>query len=112
MIRERTLGGDTIETATSYNNLACCYAALDRAVEAVAFMELSAELLRELAGEEHPRTLTVRRNLEKVRSSPKKLLLQVPNLFSLPVKDQLLIKKGKKKGKKKGEATSSGKKKD
>lgn len=57
---------DTVDTATSYNNLACALAALDRPLEAqiralliqfsvrqaAAFTELAVEILREMAGED------------------------------------------------------------
>eukprot|EP00434_Breviolum_minutum_P045010 symbB.v1.2.040269.t1/scaffold7113.1/size13259/2 len=85
-IREKALGGDTIDTATAYNNLACCLAALDRPVEAAAYSELSVEILKELAGEDHPRTHTAMRNLGKVRTAPKKIAMEAPCLYSLPLR--------------------------
>lgn len=113
-IRERSLGGDTIDTATSYNNLACCLAALDRVVEAGAFMELAVEILKELAGEDHRRTQTAMRNLGKVRTAPKKITMEAPYLYSLPVhdftRDLRRTKKKKKKGRSKsGSSTQSSK---
>lgn len=108
-IRERILGGDTVDTATSYNNLACCLAALDRPLEALAFVELASEILKELAGEDHPRTQTTLRNLEKARTAPKHITIEMPHLFSFPTKPVILGRKGrrKKKGKSKGGSKSS-----
>eukprot|EP00931_Biecheleriopsis_adriatica_P072938 TRINITY_DN47319_c0_g1_i1.p1 TRINITY_DN47319_c0_g1~~TRINITY_DN47319_c0_g1_i1.p1 ORF type:complete len:951 (-),score=156.43 TRINITY_DN47319_c0_g1_i1:43-2895(-) len=110
-IRERMIGEDTIDTATVYNNLACCLAALDRTLEAAAFVELAAEILKELAGEDHPRTQTALRNLEKARNKPKHIAIEVPHLYSLPVKDHRLMYKGrrrkKKKSKSKGKSSGS-----
>lgn len=108
-IRERILGGDTIDTATSYNNLACCFSALDRPLEALAFVELAHEILKELAGEDHPRTQTAMRNLEKARTAPKHITTETPHLFSFPTRPVLLGKGGrkKKKGKSKGGSKSS-----
>jgi tetratricopeptide (TPR) repeat protein len=40
-IREERLGGDTVDTATVYNNLGCCYQMLERNQEALAFLELA-----------------------------------------------------------------------
>lgn len=106
-IREKALGGDTIDTATAYNNLACCLAALDRPVEAVAFTELSVEILKELAGEDHPRTHTAMRNLGKVRTAPKKIAMEAPYLYSLPLRDfTRALRSGRKKKKKKGRSKS------
>lgn len=111
-IRERTLGGDTVETATSYNNLACCFVALDRPVEALAYLELADEILRAVAGEDHPRSQTASRNLEKVRSMQKHWHCQVPHLFSFLVKDSRFkgkIRKKKKGGKGSSAGSTSGK---
>ena len=36
-IREATLGGDTVDTATVYNNLGCCMFMLERSEEAKAY---------------------------------------------------------------------------
>ena len=60
---------DTIDTATCYNNLACCFCGLQRPIEALAFMELAVEILKALAGEDHPRTVTAIRNLAKAMAS-------------------------------------------
>jgi len=108
-IREKALGGDTIDTATSYNNLACCLAALDRHTEAAAFTELAVEILKELAGEDHPRTLTASRNLAKVRTAPKKMSLEAPHLFSLPLHDFTAALRGRRKKKKKKSRSGSSK---
>ena len=40
-IREETLGGDTVDTATVYNNLGCCMFMLERNQESKAYFELS-----------------------------------------------------------------------
>jgi len=85
-IREATVGEDTVEAATAYNNVACCFAALQRPLEAAAYLELAAELLRVLAGDEHPRTQTVLRNLHQARVTRKDLHMDPPPLFSYRVK--------------------------
>eukprot|EP00933_Yihiella_yeosuensis_P053557 TRINITY_DN5180_c0_g1_i1.p1 TRINITY_DN5180_c0_g1~~TRINITY_DN5180_c0_g1_i1.p1 ORF type:complete len:978 (+),score=184.78 TRINITY_DN5180_c0_g1_i1:113-3046(+) len=107
VIREKSLGGDTVDTATSYNNLACCFAALERPSEALAFTELAAEILKELAGEDHPRSQAAMRNLAKARTAPKNLTPEVPNLYSLAVRDHIKALKGGKGGKKKKKGGSS-----
>eukprot|EP00927_Polykrikos_kofoidii_P067931 TRINITY_DN6335_c0_g1_i1.p1 TRINITY_DN6335_c0_g1~~TRINITY_DN6335_c0_g1_i1.p1 ORF type:complete len:1042 (-),score=149.05 TRINITY_DN6335_c0_g1_i1:44-3169(-) len=99
-IREKSIGGDTMEAAATYNNLACCFQALNRGLEALAFFELSAEIHNSLAGDTHPRTQVVTRNLTKMRSLPKGVHCEVPNLFSYPVQDHYRGAVGHKKGKK------------
>jgi len=106
-IRERTLGGDTVETATSYNNLACCLFALCRPLEALAYLELAEELLRVLAGEEHPRTQTALRNLEQARSAHKHIRCEVPHLFSYYVK-AMRVRGGRRKKKKSKKGSGNG----
>merc|ERR1712008_608912 len=78
--------GDTVEAATAYNNVACCLAALERPFEAAAYLELAAELMRVLAGEEHPRTQTVTRNLHQARLMRKNVHMDPPILFSFRVR--------------------------
>lgn len=106
-IREKTIGEDTVETATTYNNLACCMAGLGRTMESFALIQLAAELLKILLGEDHPRTQTARRNLEKSRTFDKHLQCEIPNLYGIPVEDKFKLgRKGKKK-KKRGKSGSS-----
>lgn len=57
-IREKTLGGDTVDTATIYNNLGCCMFMLERNEEAKAYFELSNAILECELGPNHERTLT------------------------------------------------------
>jgi tetratricopeptide (TPR) repeat protein len=61
-IREATLGGDTVDTATVYNNLGCCMFMLERNEEAKAYFELANAILDCELGPQHERTLTSKRN--------------------------------------------------
>eukprot|EP00929_Paragymnodinium_shiwhaense_P026851 TRINITY_DN15875_c1_g1_i1.p1 TRINITY_DN15875_c1_g1~~TRINITY_DN15875_c1_g1_i1.p1 ORF type:complete len:997 (-),score=228.43 TRINITY_DN15875_c1_g1_i1:403-3393(-) len=108
-IREKTIGGDTIETATTYNNLACCLHALGRLVEANILLQLASEILTALAGDTHPRTQAVMRNLSKSKGSPQNIHCEVPNLFAYPLMEpkKWELKKTKKKAKKKGSKSRS-----
>lgn len=58
-IREERLGGDTVDTATVYNNLGCCMYMLERNQEAKAYFELAEAILECELGPNHERTLTV-----------------------------------------------------
>lgn len=65
-IREQTIGGDTVDTATIYNNLGCCMFMLERNLEAKAYFELANAILDCELGPQHERTLTSHRNIQKI----------------------------------------------
>merc|ERR1712113_1024876 len=90
-----------------YNNLACCLSHLDRPLEALAYLELAAEIMRVLAGEDHPRTQVALRNLEKARTAKMHLNVEIPHLFSYPVKDRNTTRKGSRRRKRKKHGGSS-----
>lgn len=56
-IREFTLGGDTVDTASTYNNIGVAMIVLERNEEANAFFELAYVILDTLLGAAHERTL-------------------------------------------------------
>ena len=58
-IRELRLGGDTVDTASVYNNLGCCMYMLERNQESKAYFELSNAIMDAELGPQHERTLTV-----------------------------------------------------
>lgn len=96
LLRERRVGEDTIEAATTYNNLACCLVEIDRQWEAMAYLELAVAILQAVVGQEHPRTQTAQRNFEKVRAAPKGIICEEPHIFIIPVKDDLRVRKRRK----------------
>lgn len=100
-IRERCIGGDTIETATVYNNLGACMYHLSRFQEAFAYFELSEAIFLMMLGPQHARSLTVKQNINKVK---RQNLLATPEfkvLWSKQIKDPNPKPKKKGKGKKK-----------
>lgn len=98
-IRECTIGGDTVEAATSYNNIAVSLVAVDREREAVAYLKLSTALFRYFLGEQHPRTLTSERNLSKAQSGNMSTKLEIPHIYYIPHRDTVGITKKRKKKK-------------
>ena len=68
-IREQTLGGDTVDTATVYNNLGCCMFFLERNEEAKGYFDLANAILECELGPQHERTLTSLKNLQKIKKS-------------------------------------------
>lgn len=102
-IRERTIGGNSVEAATAYHNVAVAFMELSRNREATAYLTLASALFDLLLGDSHPRTLTCRRNLAKAKASKMNMRVEVPHLFYKSFQD-LYPEGGKKKkggGKKK-----------
>merc|ERR1712139_465125 len=105
-IRERTVGGNSVEAATAYHNVAVAFMELSRNREATAYLTLASALFDLLLGDSHPRTLTCRRNLAKAKASKMSMKVEVPHLFYKSFQD--LYAEGKKKkggGKKKKKGT-------
>lgn len=105
-IREMTMGGDTVDTATVYNNLGACMFMLERNEESKAYFQLSNAILDAELGPDHERTITAQRNIGRadrsvfeIRRPEYRPLWKTAVLLPLPKKK----KKGKKgkKGKKK-----------
>lgn len=101
-IRERTIGGDTVDTATIYNNCGVGMYSLNRQHESFAYLQLAEAILDMLLGPHHPRTLTTKQNIMKVRRSYELLPPDYQPLWSKEYVDLYAAKKTKKKGKKKG----------
>ena len=59
-IREECIGGNTVDTATTYNNLGCCMLALGRYQESNAYFMLGHAIFQMELGPTHERTMTVR----------------------------------------------------
>lgn len=103
-IREETLGGDTVDTATVYNNLGCCMFMLERNEEAKAYFELANAILECELGPQHERTLTSKRNILKVNRTVLGIVPEFRPLWTTALPHPApKAKKGKKKkgGKKK-----------
>ena len=100
-IREKTLGGDTVDTATVYNNLGCCMFMLERNEEAKAYFELANAILECELGPQHERTLTSARNIKKVNRTVLGIVPEYRPLWTTAL-DHPNPKAKKKKKKKKG----------
>eukprot|EP00743_Colponemidia_sp_Colp-15_P006304 GILK01006783.1.p1 GENE.GILK01006783.1~~GILK01006783.1.p1 ORF type:complete len:750 (-),score=105.49 GILK01006783.1:60-2240(-) len=109
-IREFTLGGSAVDTATVYHNLAVCMHGLDRIREACAFYQLSKEIFEIELGRQHPRFLTASRNIHSVKRRALQLQPEFKPLWKLQVKDKFPPVKAKKKGKKGKKGGKKGKK--
>jgi tetratricopeptide (TPR) repeat protein len=99
-IREERVGGDTVDTATVYNNIGACMFYLERNQEAKAFFELSNAIMEAELGPSHERTLTTARNILKSNKTVLDVKAEYRFLWSTYI--PTLGKKGKKGKKKKG----------
>ena len=79
--REERLGGDTVDTATVYNNLGCCMYMLERNQEAMAYFQLAAAILDSELGPNHERTLTANRNINKSKRTVLEIKPEFKNLW-------------------------------
>ena len=100
-IRERSLGGDTIDTATVYNNLGCCMFMLERNEESKAYFELANAILECELGPQHERTLTSARNIKKVNRTVLGIVPEFRPLWTTALDHPCPKGKKKKKGGKK-----------
>lgn len=69
LFREETYGNDNADTATAWNNEACCLYCLQKKGEARVRFERSWTTLSNTVGHRSPRAVTVWKNLEKARRS-------------------------------------------
>lgn len=102
-IREERLGGDTVDTATVYNNLGCCMYILERNQESKAYFELANAIMEAELGPNHERTLTTSRNQLKASKTKLDIVPQFRMLWTTAVPHPCPPKgKGGKKKKGKG----------
>eukprot|EP01017_Pseudomicrothorax_dubius_P003155 TRINITY_DN10386_c0_g1_i2.p1 TRINITY_DN10386_c0_g1~~TRINITY_DN10386_c0_g1_i2.p1 ORF type:complete len:572 (-),score=163.12 TRINITY_DN10386_c0_g1_i2:87-1802(-) len=66
-IREDLIGSDTVDTATVYNNIGCCFYCLDRHQESFSYLNLAVAIFQAELGQFHHRTLSAHRNLMKAK---------------------------------------------
>ena len=71
--RVKEYGEGSADTATSWNNQACCLFALNSRGEARAFFEKSWSQLCKTLGHRHPRSLATWKNLEKARRNQRSM---------------------------------------
>ena len=71
--RVKEYGESSADTATSWNNQACCLFALDVRGEARALLENSWSQLCKTLGHRHPRSLATWKNLEKARRNQRSM---------------------------------------
>jgi len=65
-IREETIGGETPDTASTYNNLGVVAYHMESYLPAKGFFSLAYEIYKKLLGLTHPRTMLIKSNLSKM----------------------------------------------
>ena len=96
LIRENTIGGDTIDTATVYNNLGVASYCLESYLPANGYFNLAYEIYKKSFGVNHPRTLLVKGNITKLNHLNYNKDIQFKSL-SLYITPPQLVKNPKKK---------------
>ena len=95
-IREETIGGETPDTASTYNNLGVVSYYLESYLPAKGFFKLAFEIYKKLLGLTHPRTLLIKSNLTKMNqlNFNKEIQFKTLSKYATPAQ---LIKNPKKK---------------
>ena len=65
-VREETIGGETPDTASVYNNLGVVSYYLESYLPAQGYFKLAYEIYKKMLGLTHPRTLLIKSNLTKI----------------------------------------------
>ena len=95
-IREETIGGETPDTASTYNNLGVVCYYLESYLPAKGFFKLAFEIYKKILGLTHPRTLLIKSNLTKMNqlNFNKEIQFKTLSKYATPAQ---LIKNPKKK---------------
>ena len=95
-IREETIGGETPDTAATYNNLGVVAYCMESYLPAKGFFKLAYEIYKALLGLTHPRTLLIKSNLSKMNqlNFNKEIEFKTLSKYATPAQ---LIKNPKKK---------------
>ena len=95
-IREETIGGETPDTASIYNNLGVVCYYLESYLPAQGFFKIAFEIYKKILGLTHPRTLLIKSNLTKMNhlNFNKEIEFKTLSKYATPAQ---LIKNPKKK---------------
>ena len=97
VIRENTIGGDTIDSATIYNNLGVVCYCMESLLPANGYFQLAYEIYKNLLGVSHPRTLLVKGNLSKLNQLSFNMKVEFKTLSLYPTPPQFMKNPKKKK---------------
>ena len=97
IIREETIGGDTIDTATIYNNLGVISFCLESYLPANGFFNMAYEIYKEQLGINNLRTILIKENLQRLRNLNFNKEIDFKTLSMYPTPAQLVKNPKKKK---------------
>jgi tetratricopeptide (TPR) repeat protein len=98
-IREETIGGETPDTAATYNNLGVVAYCMESYLPAKGYFKLAYEIYRKLLGLTHPRTLLIKSNLTKMNQLNFNKEIEFKTLSKYPTPAQIIRNPKKKKKK-------------
>lgn len=98
-LRENSIGGDTPDTASIYNNLGVVAYCMESYLPADGYFKLAYEIYKNLLGINHPRTMLIKGNLTKMKQLNFNKTVQFKTLSLYPTPAQLIKNPGKKKKK-------------
>ena len=95
-IREETIGGETPDTASTYNNLGVVAYYMESYLPAKGYFKLAYEIYKKILGLTHPRTMLIKSNLTKMNqlNFNKEIEFKTLSKYATPAQ---LIKNPKKK---------------
>ena len=96
-IREETIGGDTPDTATIYNNLGVVSYCLESYLPANGYFKLAYEIYKNLLGLTHPRTMMIKANITKMNQLNFNREVQFKTLSMYPTPALMIQNPAKKK---------------
>ena len=96
-IREETIGGDTIDTATIYNNLGVVAFCLESYLPAYGYFNMAYEIYKDLVGINNLRTILIKENLQKLKNLNFNKDVEFKTLSMYPTPPQLIKNPKKKK---------------
>ena len=99
--REKTIGGDTLDTAAVYNNLGVVAFYMESVLPSKNYLNLAYEITRSILGLGHPRTLFIKSNLAKISQLSFNKEITYKTLSKYPALTQLIQNPKRAKKKKK-----------
>ena len=99
--REKTIGGDTLDTSAIYNNLGVVAFYMESFLPAKNYINLAYEITRSILGLGHPRTLFIKSNLSKLSQLAFNKEVTFKTLGKFPALSQLIQNPKRAKKKKK-----------
>ena len=96
-VREETIGAETPDTASIYNNLGVVSYYLESYLPAIGYFKLAYEIYKKMLGLTHPRTMLIKSNLTKMNQLNFNKEVEFKTLSKIATPAQLIKNPKKKK---------------